>query len=57
MLCQWILEVWDAIPSELIVRRLKKTRTLNSLDGTGDDALWADDDQEFRTCFHSKVRF
>lgn len=46
MLCGWILEAWSEIPGDMIIRSFKKTGISNSLDGTEDDALWADDDDE-----------
>lgn len=51
MLCRWILEAWSVIPCELIVRSFKKTGISNSLDGTEDDAIWDDDDDEAASDF------
>lgn len=39
----WILEAWSEIPGNMIICSFKKTGISNSLDGTEDDALWADD--------------
>ena len=39
-ICQWILDVWEALPTDLIVRLFKKCGITNDMDGTEDDLLW-----------------
>ena len=45
-ICKWILEAWESIPNELICQSFLKTSISNNLDGTQDDAIWADSDEE-----------
>ena len=40
MICQWILEVWNSIPIEMIIKSFKKCGISNALDGTEDDLLY-----------------
>jgi hypothetical protein len=40
VLCEWVLEAWNAISSDNIIHRFKKCCISNNLDGTEDDMLW-----------------
>uniref|UniRef100_A0A3Q3F4S1 HTH CENPB-type domain-containing protein n=1 Tax=Labrus bergylta TaxID=56723 RepID=A0A3Q3F4S1_9LABR len=40
LLCEWILQAWDVVSSQSIIRGLKKCCISNALDGSEDDALW-----------------
>ncbi|KAJ8889879.1 hypothetical protein PR048_009384 [Dryococelus australis] len=39
LICMWILRSWDLIPLEMVSHSFKKTRILNALDSSEDDAL------------------
>ena len=45
LICQWILEAWDDISAEMIIKSFKKCGISNKLDGTEDDLLY-DSDKE-----------
>jgi hypothetical protein len=40
VLCEWVLEAWNAISSDSIVHGFKKCCISNNLDGNEDDMLW-----------------
>jgi hypothetical protein len=40
VLCDWVLEAWNAISSDSITHGFKKCCISNNLDGTEDDVLW-----------------
>jgi hypothetical protein len=40
VLCEWVLEAWNAISSDSIIHGLNKCCISNNLDGTEDDMLW-----------------
>uniref|UniRef100_A0A3Q3KXW9 HTH CENPB-type domain-containing protein n=1 Tax=Labrus bergylta TaxID=56723 RepID=A0A3Q3KXW9_9LABR len=49
LLCEWILQAWDAVSSQSIIHGFKKCCISNALDGSEDDALWEEqgsDDSE-----------
>ena len=43
---QWIDRAWREIPVDLIRRSFKSCGINNALDGTEDDAVWDDDEEE-----------
>ena len=45
-ICQWIVEAWEDIPSELIKKSFRKCCITNALDGTEDDEMWDEDDDD-----------
>ena len=45
-LCTWVKESWDAVGEDLVIRAFKRCGISNSLDGTKDDNLYADEDTE-----------
>ncbi|CAG8569906.1 21354_t:CDS:2 [Gigaspora margarita] len=45
LICQWILEAWDDISAEMIIKSFKKCGISNKLDGTEDNLLY-DSDKE-----------
>lgn len=46
MLLRWVKEAWENLDDEIIVRSFKKTGISNEMDGTEDDALWDDSDDD-----------
>ena len=42
-ICSWIIEAWDKIPEEMIVKSFKKCCITNALDGSEDDILFEED--------------
>ena len=44
IICKWIIESWNNIPSELISKLFRKCCITNALDGTEDDDIWQEDD-------------
>jgi hypothetical protein len=40
VLCEWVLEAWNAISSDTIIHGFKKCCISNISDGTEDDMLW-----------------
>jgi hypothetical protein len=48
-LCQWILQAWEDLNPNTIIRGFKKCSISNSLDGTEDDMLWAPIEDENET--------
>ena len=45
-ICQSIVEAWEDIPSELIKKSFRKCCITNALDGTEDDEMWDEDDDD-----------
>ena len=45
-ICQWIVEAWEDIPIELIKKSFRKCCITNALDGTEDDEMWDEDDDD-----------
>ena len=43
---RWTSAAWKAIPESIIVRSFKKCCISNGLDGSEDDILWEDDDED-----------
>ncbi|CAG8842448.1 27515_t:CDS:2, partial [Gigaspora margarita] len=43
LICQWILEAWDDISAEMIIKSFKKCGISNELDGTENDLLYSSD--------------
>ena len=46
IICKWILEVWTAIPREMIVKSFKKCGISNAMDGSEDDLFGQDEREE-----------
>lgn len=44
IICKWIIESWNDIPSELVSKSFRKCCITNALDGTEDDDVWQEDD-------------
>uniref|UniRef100_A0A672FP09 HTH CENPB-type domain-containing protein n=1 Tax=Salarias fasciatus TaxID=181472 RepID=A0A672FP09_SALFA len=40
LLCEWVLQAWDAVSSESIINGFKKFCASNAMDGSEDDVLW-----------------
>lgn len=40
LLCEWILQAWDAVCPESIINGFKRCCISNALDGSEDDVLW-----------------
>ena len=40
IICKWIIEAWDSISSEMVIKSFKKCRISNGLDGTEDDYIF-----------------
>jgi hypothetical protein len=47
-MCQWILEAWQSISQDMIVKSFKVTGISNKMDGSEDNFLWRRSDKE--TC-------
>ena len=43
---RWVSAAWKAIPESIIVIPFKKCCISNALDGSEDDILWEDDDED-----------
>ena len=46
MVLRWIDRAWSEIPADLISRSFKSCGINNALDGTEDDAVWDDEEEE-----------
>lgn len=46
LVSQWVKDAWDSIPSDMIQKSFKKCGISNALDGTEDDAIYQDDDED-----------
>ena len=46
MVLRWIDQAWSEIPADLISRSFKSSGINNVLDGTEDDAVWDDEEEE-----------
>ena len=46
MVFRWIDRAWSEIPVDLIVRSFKSCGINNALDGTEDDAVWDDEEED-----------
>ena len=42
-ICEWILQAWEELDPQIIIRSFLKCSLTNKLDGTEDDALWQND--------------
>ncbi|KAG7175313.1 Pogo transposable element-like 10, partial [Homarus americanus] len=45
LLCEIVIDSWNAIKTETVVKSFKKRCISNSLDGEEDDVVWEDDDE------------
>ena len=46
MVLRWIDRAWSEIPVDLIVRSFQSCGINNALDGTEDDAVWDDEEED-----------
>ena len=46
LICQWVIDVWASIPSEMIVKAFLKCGISNAMDGSQDEAVYEEDDDE-----------
>ena len=44
IVAQWVSSAWTSIPAELVAKSFKNCYISNALDGTEDDLLWDDDE-------------
>ena len=44
--CQWVINSWNKLKVETIVKAFKKCGICNALDATEDEELWDDTDEE-----------
>ena len=43
---EWVSDTWQTIQESIIVRSFKKCCIINASDGSEDDILWEDDDED-----------
>ncbi|CAG8787118.1 11250_t:CDS:1, partial [Gigaspora rosea] len=48
LVCQWILEVWNNIPAEMIIRSFKKCGISNELDGNEVELIYCSDKEIYK---------
>jgi len=46
VVCQWVVDAWESIPSEMIAKSFLKCGISNALDGSEDDAVYEDEGEE-----------
>ena len=46
VICNWIKQAWDEIPTEMIQKSFLKCCITNALDGTEDDDVWEEEDED-----------
>ncbi|KAJ4426521.1 hypothetical protein ANN_27335 [Periplaneta americana] len=46
LMCEWILSSWHTISPDSIIKGFKKCCVSNALDGSEDDVLWAESDEQ-----------
>lgn len=46
VICNWIKQTWDEIPTEMIQKSFLKCCITNALDGTEDDDVWEEEDED-----------
>ena len=46
VICNWIKQAWDEIPTEMIPKSSLKCCITNALDGTEDDDVWEEEDED-----------
>lgn len=47
VICGWIKEAWNDIPSEMIKKSFHKCCITNTIDGTEDDEMWEENEDPF----------
>ena len=52
LICLWILQVWKAIPSEMITASLLKCGITNNLDGSQDELVYNSTKNTSKTCLN-----
>ena len=45
-MCEWVNESWKGLSLEMVSRSFKKCGISNAIDGSKDDILWEDDDEQ-----------
>jgi hypothetical protein len=45
-MCQWILKAWQSISQDMIAKSFEVTCISNKMDGSEDDFLWRQSDEE-----------
>lgn len=46
MFCSFVIKAWDKVKTESIIKSFKKCSISNALDGSEDDTLWEDDEDD-----------
>ena len=46
LMLQWIVEAWESLSTDIIIRSFKKPGISNAMDGTEDDMLWIGDEDD-----------
>ena len=46
LVTSWVKSAWDEIPAEIVVKSFLKTGISNSMDGTQDDELWTESQED-----------
>ena len=46
LVTSWVKSAWDEIPAEMVVKSFLKTGISNSMDGTQDDELWTESQED-----------
>ena len=47
--CEWVVKSWAEMKTEYIEKSFKKCNISNTMDGTEDDLLWHEDDEDVVT--------
>ena len=47
--CEWVVKSWAEVKTECIVKSFTKCSINNTMDGTEDDLLWQEDDEDVVT--------
>lgn len=46
VICNWIKQAWDDIPTEMIQKSFRKCCITNAIDGTEDDEIWEEESED-----------
>jgi len=46
VICNWIKQAWDDIPTEMIQKSFRKYCITNAIDGTKDDEVWEQESED-----------
>lgn len=56
VICNWILEAWDSIPKEMVIKSFKKCGISNSMDGMEDHMIYeSDGENNYETNYDREV--